>query len=683
MHKSLKALLVCTAALTTLAGWSAAAAETQSFSVIANGEKVGQLTAEVAPNQVQTNYAVVENGRGPKARETIQLGPDGRPVHWTIEGSSLFGTPVSERFDFTGGQACWTSQADKGCVKAAEPPLYVANDASPWINGLYVRALLAAPNHTLPVLPAGQLHLEAVRKLQVGGAAGAPSLGVTVYELSGIDLEPRYVLVDDRGELFGLLGGRLIRAGYEAEVKHLAAVTQEILLQRAHEARQKLAHSFAGPVRITNVHVFDPLSGKVGPLSSIVIYGDRIAAVQPAGGDPPSGPETVIDGQGGVVLPGLHDMHSHTTLDSNLFNLAAGVTETRDMGNENDRLLAWLKELRAGTLAGPRIVPNGFLEGRSPYSARNGFIIDNLADGLKDVRWYADHGYFQIKIYNSMNPDWVAPLSAEAHRLGMGVTGHVPAFSTPDRVLREGYDTIAHTNQLMLGWILAPGEDTRTPLRLTAMIRAKDLDLNAPKVRATVELMKQKHASLDTTDVILERLMLSRSGEVQEGDRPYLEHVPIAYQRYRKRTFVTVDSPATDQGWKAAFDKVLATTKLLYDNGIQLLPGTDDPTGFPLQRELELYAKAGIPAADVLRLATLDCEPYFGRSADLGTIQRGKLADLILVPGDPTKDISAVRQVRMTMVGGVVYFPSEIYSWMGIRPFAPPPPVSAPTAPAR
>jgi hypothetical protein len=391
----------------------------------------------------------------------------------------------------------------------------------------------------------------------------------------------------------------------------------------------------------------------------------------------------VIDGQGGVVLPGLHDMHSHTTLSSNLFNLAAGITATRDMGNNNERLLAWLAELKAGTLAGPRITPAGFLEGRSPYSARQGFVIDNLADGIKSVRWYADHGYWQIKIYNSMNPDWVAPLAAEAHRLGLGVTGHVPAFSTPDRVLREGYDTIAHVNQLMLGWLLAPGEDTRTPLRLTAMARAKDLDLSSPRVRTTIELMKARHASLDTTDMILERLMLSRSGEVQEGDRAYLDHVPIGYQRYRKRSFVTLDSPAADQAYRTSFDKVLGVTKLLYDNGVQLLPGTDDGTGFSNHRELELYHKAGIPAGEVLRMATLDCETYFGHAADLGSIERGKLADLILLAGDPTADISAVRQVRMTMVGGVAYFPAEIYAWLGVKPFAPPPPVASAPGAAR
>lgn len=652
-----------------------ALAETFRYTVIANGEKVGHLVAEVDGRKTAVDYAVSNNGRGPKARENIQADAAGMPVTWTIEGESLFGSPVQEHFTWKAGQAEWLSQADKGEVAAAKPLLYIGNDVSPWMLGVYVKALLKAPGRTLPVLPAGQLCLTEVRKITVGeGKAAVP---LTVYELSGIDLNPDYVLVDRKGELFA--AGGLIREGYEAQVPVLQAMNREIAQARAEAAQLKLAHRFAGPVRIRNVRVFDPVSMKLGGLSTVVVHGERIATV---GANDPAGPapagQTVIDGQGGTLVPGLHDMHSHTSLSSNLFNLAAGVTATRDQGNDNEELLAMLEGLRTGRLAGPRIVRNGFLEGRSPYSARHGFIADNLDDALKYVRWYADHGYWQIKIYNSFNPDWVAPVAAEAKRLGMGLTGHVPAFSSPDRVISDGYDDIAHINQLMLGWILDPKEDTRTPLRLTGMARGKDLDLSSPRVQATVAVMKERGIALDTTAMILERLMLSRSGQVQAGDAPYLDHVPIGYQRYRKRSFVTIKSPQDDADYQAGFKKVLEVLKLLDDRGVQLLPGTDDGAGFSNLRELEVYVAAGIPAGKALRLSTLDAEKYFGRDSQLGSIERGKLADFFLVDGDPTVDISTIRRNRMTMVGGVAYFPAEIYEHLSIRPFAAPPPVTAP-----
>jgi len=650
-----------------------ALAATYRYVVMANGEKVGHLTADVQGRSTSVDYAVVNNGRGPKAREKIEADAAGMPVTWTIEGESLFGSPVSEHFTWKAGQAEWSSQADKGQVPAARPLLYIGNDVSPWMMGVYVRALLKAPNKTLPVLPGGQLKLTEVRKITLG--EGAKAVPVTVYELAGIDLNPDYVLVDGKGELFG--SGGLIREGYEGELPKLQKMNREIAQARAEDAQKKLAHRFSGPVRIRNVRVFDPVTMKVGGLATVGVFGDRITGVwaNDAAGPAPAG-VTVIDGQGGTLVPGLHDMHSHTSLSSNLFNLAAGVTATRDQGNDNDQLLAMLDGLKTGRLAGPRIVRNGFLEGRSPFSARNGFIADSLEDALKDVRWYADHGYWQVKIYNSFNPDWVAPVAAEAKRLGMGVTGHVPAFSSPDRVIRDGYDDIAHVNQLMLGWILDPKEDTRTPLRLTGMARGKDLDLKSERVQSTVRLMKEKGIALDTTAMILERLMLSRSGQVQAGDAPYLDHVPIGYQRYRKRSFVTIKTPQDDADYQGGFRKVLEVLKMLDDAGVQLLPGTDDGTGFSNLREMEVYVAAGIPAGRALYLSTLGAERYFKRDHELGTIQRGKLADFILVDGDPTADISALRKNRMTMVGGVAYYPAEIYEHLTIKPFTAPPPVT-------
>lgn len=651
---------------------SQAAAASYRYAVYANGEKVGHLAAEVDGRRTVVDYAVVNNGRGPKAREVIEADATGLPVTWTIDGESLFGSPVKERFSWAAGKAQWTSQADHGEAATARPPLYVGNDVSPWMRGVYVRALLKAPGHVLPVLPSGEMRLTEVKALKVG--EGAKAVSLKVYELSGIDLSPEYVFVDGKGELFAV--GGMIREGYETDLPRLETTVREIVLAQAEAAQAALAHRFDGPVRIRNVRIFDPVSMTVGAPSTVVVYGERITTVEPGveTGPTPKG-ETVIDGAGGTLVPGLHDMHSHTSLSSNLFNLAAGVTATRDQGNDNQELLALMEGLKAGRLAGPRIVRNGFLEGRSPYSARNGFVVDSLPDALKAVRWYADHGYWQVKIYNSFNPDWVAPVAAESKRLGLGVTGHVPAFSSPDRVIRDGYDDIAHINQLMLGWILDPGEDTRTPLRLTGMARGKDLDLNSPRVQATVSLMKDKGIALDTTAMILERLMLSRSGQVQAGDQPYLDHTPIGYQRYRRRSFVTLKTPQDDADYQAGFRKVLEVLKMLDDKGIQLLPGTDDGAGFSGQRELEVYVMAGIPAGKALRLATLDAERYFRRDHDLGSIVRGKLADFILVDGDPVADISKIRNVRMTMVGGVAYYPAEIYQRLSVRPFSSPPKV--------
>jgi len=677
LYKSLLGFAAA-AALST----AAQAAVQERFSVVANGESVGHVWASIDGPVVDIDYAVSDNGRGPKHKEHLVLDPSGAPVEWTIEGTSLMGGPVSERLGWKDGVESWSSQADKGELRVGKPRLYIADDASPWALGLYAQALETTPDHALDVLPSGRIRLEKLRPVSLGGNAAA--LTLNAYLLSGVDLTPELLLMDGQGRLFAELSDSiLVREGYEQQYAALRDLGQSLTLELLEKMQGRLAHAYDAPIRIRDVRVFDPATLQLTPPRSVVMFRGRITTVEPLEADTgPHPDEVVIDGQGGSLVAGLHDMHSHNSLWSGLFYLAAGVTTTRDMGNVNSTLLDLTRRLDAGDLPGPHIIPSGFLEGRSPYSARVGFIPETLSDGLGDVHWYADRGYIQIKIYNSMNPEWVKPLSTEARGLGLRTVGHVPAFTTPDHMIESGYNEVTHINQLMLGWMLQPGEDTRTPLRLTAMSRAVDLDLTSAPVRHTIDLMKAHDTGLDTTAVIVERLMLSRAGQVAEGDAPYLDHMPIGYQRYRKRSFVTFKDDAEKAKYDAAFVKVMDTLRLLHAEGIKLWPGTDDTTGFTVHRELELYSRLGMSPAQVLRVATFDCDRYLGRDQQYGSIARGKRADVFLIPGDPTKDINAIRQIRMVVKDGVIYYPSEIYQALGIKPFAAPPPLTPARPPA-
>ena len=659
--------------LLVLAVNGSALAQPERLSIVSNNEIIGHIAAEVRDGRTTIDYRVDDNGRGPKHREEIVTGPNGVPTEWTVNGTSLMGGPVRESYRWEKGRASWSSQAEAGSVESREPALYILNDDSPWADGIYARAALAAGGE-LPVLPGGSLRITRLRDIAV------PSETVTVYRLDGVALAPSYVALRADKSLFAAFGakGAAIRAGHEAEVPRFLALGAELERDRVRQISAATGHRFTTPVRIRNVHIFDPVTGQRGPRSTVVVMRDRITRI--IADDTAAAPadHVVIEGEGGTLYPGLHDMHAHNTLDSGLYYLAAGVTQTRDMGNDNGFLLDLLPRIAAGEIAGPHIVPSGFIEGRSAFSARNGIVADSLEASLDAVRWYADHGFREIKIYNSFTPAWVKPVAAEAHRLGMRVTGHIPAFATPDGMIADGYDTIAHINQLVLGWVLKPGEDTRSPLRLTAMARAADLDLDTPAVRRTVALMKKNGTALDTTTMILERLMLSRAGEVAEADAPYLAHMPIGYQRYRKRSFVPLDGPEEDARYRKAFTRLVDVMRLLNGNGIRLLPGTDDSTGVSVHRELELYVRAGMTPAQTLRAASLDAADYLGQAHERGQIARGRLAELVLVAGDPTQDISEVRRPRMVMAGGAVYFPAEIYRALGIKPFAEPPAITLP-----
>jgi hypothetical protein len=500
-----------------------ASAAEERLSVVSNDEVVGTLVATSDGDRTRIAYQVRNNGRGPTIQETLQL-RQGIPVAWNVDGTTAFGGPATENMRWQSGRLTWQSQADRGSVTAKQPLLYVSNNGSPWALGVYARALLAVTPHALSVAPSGRMQLDSLGERQIGDQV------VHAYALTGINLTPDLLLLDGQLRLFATLdeGASLaVRTGYEKHYRDLLAWSHDIQFAQLEKRQTQLAHRFTQPVRFRNVRIFDPRKGAIGAPVSVVVFRGRIASVdEESAANTSNAGEVIVDGEGGTLIPGLHDMHSHSTPWTGLFYLAAGVTSVRDNGNNNDELLDLSERIDGGSLPGPRIWRAGLLEGRSPYSARIGRIADNLPDALASVRWYADRGYRMIKIYNSLNPDWVQPVAAEAHRLGLRVNGHVPAFSSPDRVILDGYDEITHINQLNLGWVLKAGEDTRTPLRLTALgERGHQIDLQSQPVHTTLELMKTRRIAFDPTLVILERLMMSRSGQAM---RPTSSTCPSA-----------------------------------------------------------------------------------------------------------------------------------------------------------
>ncbi|WP_230292635.1 amidohydrolase family protein [Croceicoccus sp. Ery5] len=664
-------------AATALSFAAVAHAEEQSFVVISGGERVGHVVADIDGDSVAIDHDVKNNGRGPTMQERIVLGEDGLPTAWSLTGSGTFGNTVDESFGRDGAMLRWRDSTGTGSLEADGPVIYVAQEGSPWSLGLYARALLADADHAMASAPGGMLSLEEEAPVDLGGTRYRSFL------IKGIGMSPLAILLDDSGDLVASYssGGATIREGLERHVEALSAIAAERSAARFALLQQRLAHRFDVPVRLRNVRIFDSLSGTLGEPASLVFFEDRIASVEPVD-SPASAGEVLIEGEGRTVIPGLNDMHAHLSMQSALLYIASGVTSVRDMGNDNDVLLDLQRRIEGGELAGPRIVRNGFLEGRSEYSARNGLIAATQEEALDAVRWYAARNYWQIKIYNSFDPGWVPAVTQEAKRLGMGVTGHIPAFTNADAMIASGYDEITHINQLMLGWVLRPDEDTRTPLRLTAMRRTAGLDIHAPRVDATLDAMEKGGIALDPTAVTLELLMLSRDGAVAPAVRSYYDHLPVSLKRRRLQGIAPMEGPEDLAAYEGAFDTIKALLADMHARGITLLPGTDDGTGLSLHRELQIYAEAGIPAADVLRIGTLGPAAYMGLDQSRGSVAKGKLADFALIDGNPLEDMTALHRMAMVVKGGVVYYPSEIWQEVGVAPFAAPPSVAQPSVTA-
>jgi imidazolonepropionase-like amidohydrolase len=379
----------------------------------------------------------------------------------------------------------------------------------------------------------------------------------------------------------------------------------------------------------------------------------------------PDGAE-VIDAKGMALLPGLWDMHVHLGETDGVLDIAAGVTSVRDLGNDTATLQDIRRRYEDGTAVGPRVLMAGLIDGPGQYTSPAGAVADTPDEARAAVDKFASLGYVQIKVYSSVRPELVPVIVDEAHKKGLRVSGHIPAFMTAEQAVRDGYDEIQHANFLFLNF-LDEVKDTRTPARFTAVAQhAAELDLGSDRVKAFVRLLKEHKTVLDPTVTAFEELFTWRTGQVSPTLAPVADRLPPQVRRGALSGGLPVPD-GMDQRYRDSFAKMLELVGLMYREGVQIVAGTDGFAGFTLDRELENYVRAGIPAPVVLRIATLDAARVMHRDAELGSVEKGKLADFILVDGDPARTISDIRRVRTVVKGGVVYSSAEAYKAMGIR----------------
>src|SRR5690606_27908070 len=152
-------------------------------------------------------------------------------------------------------------------------------------------------------------------------------------------------------------------------------------------------------------------------------------------------------------------------------------------------------------------------EGDSPFAARADFVVKSLDEAQAAVDWYAQRGYPQVKLYNSIRPEWMAPIAQYAHERGLRVSGHVPAFARAEDAVRAGYDELQHVNQMMLNFLVAPDTDTRTLARFYLIgEQAADIDLDSRAVQDFLKLLQERGTVLDLTLATFEYMFQQAAG---------------------------------------------------------------------------------------------------------------------------------------------------------------------------
>jgi hypothetical protein len=664
----LKTCVHVLAVLAALAIPSSAAGQETRYTFLFSGNKAGTAVTRILPDGERVfTFEFNDRGRGPKTETHVRLGPGDIPVSEKITGHDYWKTPLDERYERTGDKVSWKNASEKEERKVTGPAFYLGLSAPPQEFELLTRALLAAPGHRLPLLPAGEARVEKIdsRKVRVGGKERTANL----YAVYGLGFSPAYEWLDDQHNLFAGIAGwsALFPEGWEAVIPELTKAQDAAEAARQKAMAAKLPRKPKGPLVFQHARLFDPEAGKLMPETTVVISGNRIQAVGRDGEvTVPAGAE-VIDAGGKALLPGLWDMHTHLGEDDGLLNLAAGVTTVRDLANDVDKLQDLRKRWESGEAVGPRVLMAGFMDGPGPFAGPTKVLVSTEKEALDWVDRYAAMGYVQIKLYSSLDPKLVPAIVKRAHEKGMRVSGHIPNGMTAEDAVRAGFDEIQHVNFLVLNF-LDRGIDTRTPARFTEVGQhAAELDLKSDKVKSFIALLKERGTVSDPTLVTFETLYMTPANAVGPTFAGVVDRFPPTVRRW----FVGggLKAPAgQEQRYHDSYRNMQKLVLALHEAGVTIVAGTDEMNGFALHRELELYVDAGFSPVDALRAATLVPAKVMKRDKDLGSVAPGKLADLILVDGDPTTRISDIRRVVLTIKDGVVYDPAALYRAIEVQP---------------
>jgi hypothetical protein len=668
-YLSLLLASLCSPLLSGMAG----ATEQHKYSILVdNGVKAGEQIVDIADDgSIKVRYIFKDNGRGPELNEQITLAADGTIARYQANGSTTFGSVINEKFQRQGQQASWQSGKQQGQTKLSGPALYLPVEGSAEISTIALQAIAKHGGNSIALLPSGTLQQQKVSELMVEKDGEKQQVQLLVQ--TGVGLEPSFLwaTTDSKPRLFANIApgyATLIADGWQHNAAKMAAIQQQAETQLLQQLARDKTTPLPGLTVLRNVRIFDSHSASLTKPSDIYLLRGKITAITPTGTLQTEVAQS-IDGKGRIVLPGLFDMHGHLSRWEGPLHLAAGVTTLRDMGNDNQTLQAIIDETRAGDLLAPSVVPTGFLEGESPYSARNGFVVNDLAGAKAAIDWYAAHGYRQLKIYNSFPKTILKDTVSYAHSRGLRVSGHVPAFLKAEDVVAAGFDEIQHINQLLLNFLVKPDTDTRTLERFYLPAKqVASLDLQSKPVQDYIQLLKNRAVVVDPTLATFDFLK-KVDGTVGDPWQAIVSHLPPDLQRTYSTAELDIPDAATAALYAKSYAKMVQFVGLLYQAGVVVVAGTDELAGFTLQGELELLVKAGLTPAQALQVATLTAAQVSQVAGQKGSISVGKDADLLLLEADPTQDISNIRQLALVITQGKAIYPTDLYQAIGIKPF--------------
>jgi imidazolonepropionase-like amidohydrolase len=424
---------------------------------------------------------------------------------------------------------------------------------------------------------------------------------------------------------------------------------------------------------INNVNVVDVRSGAILADQTVILERNHIASVGPSKSAkyPRNAPS--VNGHGYFLMPGLWDMHVHLVFgdwfpgaqDVTLpLLIANGVTGVRDMGSELGIVQDWRNEIEAGRLLGPRIFTSGpMLDGPKPRFPSS-IAITTPDDGRRAVGELKRLGSDFIKLQSLVPREAVFAIADEAKKKEIPFEGHVPDSVRASEMSDASMKSFEHLIGIFEG--SSPNEDDFLKGGKTV---GRFLASYDPARAAALASLLAKNQTWQCPTLVWERggNLIDATDFAKDGRAKY---VPAAWKMktWKRFTDEILQSYGTDDlaSRKKFIDKELEVVQLLHKAGVPFLAGTDTPPGvyifpgFSLHEELQRFVAAGFTPLEALQTATLNPARFWGIEEQLGTVEKGKLADLVLLNANPLEDISNTQKIAAVIVNGQYYASKDL-----------------------
>jgi imidazolonepropionase-like amidohydrolase len=460
------------------------------------------------------------------------------------------------------------------------------------------------------------------------------------------------VTVDDEMDHF-----EAVRDGWEDGLSFFVRRAAEDNMQALADLSGSLTHTQGRLLAITGATLIDGTGRAPVRDAVILVDGDRIRAAGPRRKVKIPAGATQFDAAGKFVLPGLWDTHAHfEQVEWGPLYLAAGITTARDCGNEFDFVTAARAAIDSGRGLGPKLLLGGIIDGDGPISI--GLVRAGTAEqGRALVDKYRDARFDQIKVYSSLKPDVLRAITDEAHRNGLTAYGHVPFGMNAFEGVEDGMDGIEHFESYV------------HPALVAAATRQfgvpPPIDLQSETARNGIAFFRSHHTVIGPTVSLYEWLWHAKNTPVSDFE-PGILHVAPELRGELEHSGVPL---AMAPKYAVTLKSGLAAIAAMRRAGVPIIAGTDQGIpGYSLYRELELYVEGGMTPLEAIQTATTVPAHVLKHEREMGSVEPGKRADLIVLDADPLANIHNIRTVRYVVANGRLFECALLWRAVGFTP---------------